>query len=119
MLAFGLSLGLSNAGLLPLTHAFYELCARSALPMAVALGLLSAGPPAGAATGGVAEDDSGKPLQAMLLAFVIGAAGTLLGALAAFWVSLRASLLSQSAAACAAGLMCATYVRRACRCVGT
>ena len=42
MLAFIFALGLGNAGMLPPAHESYDLCASVALPLSVALGLMSA-----------------------------------------------------------------------------
>ena len=68
---------------------------------AVALGLLSAG--------GAQTERSAQRLRPMLTAFLIGAAGTVLGSLLAFRLC-HPMLLARPAAANAASLMCATYV---------
>lgn len=109
MLSFCIALGFSNVGLLPLAHPIYDICASRALPLAVSLGLLSA---SGAASAGESGGDGGGStgaLRPVLAAFGIGAVGTILGSLAAYRLC-TASLLTRPAAACAAGLMGATYI---------
>ena len=103
MCSFLAALTMSNLGVMAATHPWYDACASVALPLAVALSLLSA-----------AGEGSDRPtdralLRPVLCAFTLGAIGTLLGALVAFRVCYP-SLLSSSAAATAAGLMSATYI---------
>ena len=103
MCSFLAALAMSNTGVMAAAHPWYDGCASVALPLAVALSLLSA-----PGEGGNRPAD-GKLLRPVLYAFVLGAVGTLLGALVAFRICFP-SLLSQSAAATAAGLMSATYI---------
>ena len=105
MCSFSIALGLSNVGALPVASPFYDLCSSAVLPLSVALGLVAAGGASQTSTGGTSQGDT-RPLKQMLIAFCIGALGTLAGALAAF----RLRLFSMDASACAAGLMCATYI---------
>jgi len=107
ILAFTFALALSNVGLMPAAHAAYDLAATAALPLSVSLGLLSAGSPRAKMD---ADPVGGGDLRPMALAFAIGAAGTILGALAAFMLVVRTGQLPRPAAACAAGLMAATYI---------
>ena len=106
MLSFCMALGFSNIGLLPITHPIYDACASRILPLAVSLGLLSAN-----GSGAAETSNTGTPaaLTPMLTAFAIGAIGTLLGALLSYHLYCP-RLLARPAAACAAGLMAATYV---------
>ena len=113
MLAFIFALGLGNAGMLPPAHESYDLCASVALPLSVALGLMSAAAPtAEAAEAGsvVGQSPANAPMRPMLLAFGAGTIGTILGALAAFKIVFSCGLLARPAAATATALMCATYV---------
>ena len=72
MLSFSLALGLSNAGLLPISHPWaYDACTGTLLPVSVCLGLLSTA----AAPVEVASGSDAGPLRPMLLAFGIGALG--------------------------------------------
>lgn len=105
MLSFSLALGLSNVGLLPLAHPSYDLCTGTLLPISVCLGLLSTAAMPVEARGG-----SKGSLTPMLMAFTIGAFGTLLGALCAFATCAKVQLLPPTAAAAAAALLCATYI---------
>ena len=109
MLAFCFALALSNVGLLPAAHPLYDACATMVLPFSVALGLLSSAAlqPAATARGGRTETPELRP---MMLAFAIGAVGSVCGSLAAWTLCSRFRLLAPPAAACAAGLMAATYV---------
>ena len=108
MLSFAFALGLSNAGLLPTAHPLYVAVSSQVLPLAVALSLISA-------TGGALEPAAAagsappgpSPLRPTLIAFALGAFGTLVGSLVAYYVC-SPRLLAQPAAATAAGLMCAT-----------
>ena len=110
MLAFTFALICSNLGLLPAVSPFYDACATTALPLSVALGLLAAAPTILDETSPQA-DSTTTALRPMLLAFGIGAIGTLIGSLLAFALSVSSGLLpSTSAAATAAALMCATYI---------
>lgn len=105
MLSFSLALGLSNVGLLPEAHPSYDVCTGTLLPVSVCLGLLST-----AAVPVQARGGSKSSLKPMLMAFGIGAFGTLLGALCAFAVCTEMHLLPPTAAAAAAALLCATYI---------
>lgn len=107
MLAFCLAFSLSNANLLPSVHPLYDWCATSALPFSVCLGLLSA---TDAGSDSITAAQSVAPFRPMLAAFAIGAIGSTIGALIAYILVCRSSLLAPSAAACTAALMCATYV---------
>jgi uncharacterized membrane protein len=107
MLAFIFALLLSNAGFLPSAHPLYATCTQRLLPLSVSLGLLSAGGMHAAAS---PSEEAAPTLRPMLLAFTIGSIGTTIGAIAAYALSRRAALLSPPASACAAGLMCATYI---------
>ena len=108
MLSFAFALGLSNAGLLPTAHPLYVAVSSQVLPLAVALSLISA-------TGGALEPAAAagsappgpSPLRPTLIAFALGAFGTLVGSLVAYYVC-SPRLLARPAAATAAGLMCAT-----------
>ena len=114
MLAFAFALGLSNAGLLPTAHPLYAAVSSHALPLAVALSLISAAGGAlepAAATGSAPPGPS--PLRPTLVAFALGALGTLTGSLVAYCVC-SPRLLARSAAATAAGLMCAACPCRDC-----
>ena len=112
MLAFTFALICSNLGLLPAVSPFYDACATTALPLSVALGLLAAAAPTTILDETSPQADSTTTaLRPMLLAFGIGAIGTLIGSLLAFALSVSSGLLpSTSAAATAAALMCATYI---------
>lgn len=101
MLAFSAAMALSNGGAMPISHPLFDRCSTVGLPLAVALGLLSAGGDA-AETG----EPSATVLRPVLIAFALGALGTILGSMVAFAVS----RLGRDAAATAAGLMCATYI---------
>ena len=107
MLSFAFALGLSNAGLLPTTHPLYVAVSSQVLPLAVALSLISA---AGGALEPTAAADSAppgpSPLRPTLIAFALGALGTLIGSLVAY-CACSPRLLARPAAATAAGLMCA------------
>jgi hypothetical protein len=111
LLAFTFALGIANIGLLPGTHPYYDFCASKLLPLSVALGLLSAG---GTAASDDFEQQVEAPLRPMLVAFCVGAVGTLIGSLCAFGLSVRLSLLTRAGAASAAGLMCATCKWNSC-----
>jgi uncharacterized membrane protein len=102
MLAFSAAMALSNGGAMPMSHPLFDRCSTVGLPLAVALGLLSAGGDAAAETG----EPSATVLRPVLIAFALGALGTILGSMVAFAVS----RLGRDAAATAAGLMCATYI---------
>ena len=105
MLAFAFALGLSNAGLLPTAHPLYAAVSSHALPLAVALSLISAA--GGALEPAAAAGSPGpSPLRPTLVAFALGALGTLAGSLVAYCLC-SPRLLARSAAATAAGLMCA------------
>ena len=105
MLAFAFALGLSNAGLLPTAHPLYAAVSSHALPLAVALSLISAA--GGALEPAAAAGSPGpSPLRPTLVAFALGALGTLTGSLVAYCLC-SPRLLARSAAATAAGLMCA------------
>lgn len=116
MLAFSIAGSFGNLGWLPPVSPIYEACAHSALPLSVALGLLSAAAPTtcadadDAAAGGGMAADATPPLPPMLVAFTVGSIGTVLGAVTAFALSCRLQVLPRNAAAAAASLMCATYV---------
>ena len=108
MLSFAFALGLSNAGLLPTSHPLYVAVSSQVLPLAVALSLISAAGGAlepAAAAGSAPPGPS--PLRPTLIAFALGALGTLAGSLVAYCVC-SPQLLARPAAATAAGLMCAT-----------
>ena len=77
MLSFVLASALSNVGIIPATHPSYDVCAR-VLPLSVCFGLLAASMPAAEAA------DGGEGLTPMLLAFLIGATGTVVGCLVGF-----------------------------------
>ena len=102
MLAFSAAMALSNGGAMPMSHPLFDRCSTVGLPLAVALGLLSAGGDVAAETG----EPSATVLRPVLVAFALGALGTILGSMVAFTVS----SLGRDAAATAAGLMCATYI---------
>ena len=102
MLAFSAAMALSNGGAMPMSHPLFDRCSTVGLPLAVALGLLSAGGDAVTETG----EPSATVLRPVLVAFALGALGTILGSMVAFTVS----SLGRDAAATAAGLMCATYI---------
>ena len=107
MLSFAFALGLSNAGLLPTAHPLYVAVSSQVLPLAVALSLVSAAGGAlepAAAAGSAPPGPS--PLRPTLIAFALGALGTLIGSLVAYCVC-SPRLLARPAAATAAGLMCA------------
>ena len=105
MLAFAFALGLSNAGLLPTAHPLYVAVSSHVLPLAVALSLISAA--GGALEPAAAAGSPGpSPLRPTLVAFALGALGTLTGSLVAYCLC-SPRLLARSAAATAAGLMCA------------
>ena len=103
MLSFALCLGLSNIGLLPAASPAYELCWKRLLPLAVSLGLLSA-------SAGAPRGSNDGELRPMLLAFGVGAVGTIVGAFVAFGACTRLGLYSTAQAAVAAALLAATYV---------
>ena len=107
MLAFAFALGLSNAGLLPTAHPLYAAVSSHALPLAVALSLISAAGGALEPAAAAGSAPSGpSPLRPTLVAFALGALGTLAGSLVAYCLC-SPRLLARSAAATAAGLMCA------------
>ena len=103
MLSFALCLGLSNIGLLPAASPAYEFCWKRLLPLAVSLGLLSA-------SAGAPRGSNDGELRPMLLAFGVGAVGTIVGAFVAFGACTRLGLYSTAQAAVAAALLAATYV---------
>ena len=106
MLAFCVTLALSNVGALPMESPVYDMCASRALPLGVCLGLLSASP-----SELTVEErlEMRLNLRPMLIAFTIGAIGTVAGSLLAFRMCYPV-LLPRLASACASGLMCATYI---------
>ena len=130
MLSFSLCLTLSNLGLMPATSPVYDLVARRLLPLSAALGLLAGARlegstgtsrlanrnTAAAASGssGTASSRTGSlttssHLPPMLLAFSVGAVGSVLGSCGSFAVARRCGW-SATQAACAAACLCATYV---------
>ena len=107
MLAFAFALSLSNAGLLPASHPLYEQCTTTVLPLSVALGLLAAAAPQLTLDGRPVVATRGQ-LRPMLLAFALGALGSVCGSFVAWALCTRTGLFAPPAAACAAGLMAAT-----------
>ena len=95
MLSFALCLGLSNIGLLPAASPAFEFCWKRLLPLAVSLGLLSA-------SAGAPRGSNDGELRPMLLAFGVGAVGTIVGAFVAFGACTRLGLYSTVQAAVAA-----------------
>ena len=74
MLGFTFALGLSNAGLLPTAHPLYATVSSHALPLAVALSLISAAGGALEPAAAAGSAPSGpSPLRPTLVAFALGA----------------------------------------------
>ena len=109
MVSFVLLATFSNLGWVPATHAAYDACARRALPLSICYGLLAAAAPVDS-DDGAAEAGEEVAAAAMLLAFGIGALGTVLGSLLGHRLVLAAGLLPAAPAASAAALYCATYI---------
>ncbi|CAM9691439.1 unnamed protein product [Discosporangium mesarthrocarpum] len=121
LLSFATLCVLSNAQLVPATHPIYDLCWTTLLPMSLVVIILgntalSTRRPIKPSPSLGLEAVRGSPMSRVGLAYVIGAAGSLLGAVLGFcsvvypWPTGSVLSLPRETAAQVAGALTATYI---------